>query len=496
MLPPRLALVLTSSVIAIWLAPAAAVTDSGHTVDGAYGTVLADLDGAKGPPSPSRGGEGDALGPNGGFRDLDGPPLPVASATTGAKSAVEEAGLDAMHVVSSAGSSTLASTGDPVRLRNCHGWCCRLEILHRGEWGTVCDDHFSNTDANVACRQIGCDGGWAHGWFGGHYNRYSTPPSKIWMDDVGCNGWESALSSCRQRGWGSHNCHHNEDVGVCCHERGHYCRGAAPLRMTDCDGEDGCCRLEVQHDGKWGTICDDDFDLKEAQVACRQLQCGTEGVRRVYSLPEVASTKDKPIWLDRLRCHGSERGLSFCAHAGWGHHQCAHHHDVGLCCPGGCKGQGDPLRLVDCRADGCCRLNVNHKGVWGTVCDVCARAYASLRIHSCCYENARICDGGNSKCFYTGRIHKFERASGVQAVRLQGWHTATAFRRWCGANLDGQRLLHRKGRSALQLPIQWLGPTQLRASRGNRVIRLHEILCRWTMDLSSEFVYVRAHTQI
>ena len=56
MVPPRLALVLTSSVIAIWLAPAAAVTDSGHTAAGAYGTVLADLDGAKGPPSPARGG--------------------------------------------------------------------------------------------------------------------------------------------------------------------------------------------------------------------------------------------------------------------------------------------------------------------------------------------------------------------------------------------------------------------------------------------------------
>lgn len=40
----------------------------------------------------------------------------------------------------------------------------RIELFYKGEWGTICDDDFSITNANVLCRQLGFVSatGWTH----------------------------------------------------------------------------------------------------------------------------------------------------------------------------------------------------------------------------------------------------------------------------------------------------------------------------------------------
>jgi len=89
-------------------------------------------------------------------------------------------------------------------------------------WGVVCDDYWTDDDADVVCRAVGHERSEPHaGRFRKSYFGAGTGP--IWLDDLLCNGEESSLLDCPVVGGrqgreviGEHNCRVTEIVGVRC----------------------------------------------------------------------------------------------------------------------------------------------------------------------------------------------------------------------------------------------------------------------------------------
>ncbi|XP_062874910.1 galectin-3-binding protein A-like [Trichomycterus rosablanca] len=88
-------------------------------------------------------------------------------------------------------------------------------------------------------------------------------------------------------------------------------------------------RVEVYHNGQWGTICDDNWDLAEAKVVCHQL--GFPGAVSA-KVGETYGQGSGPIWLDDINCKGSESFLSSCHFKDWGVTDCSHKEDAGVVC--------------------------------------------------------------------------------------------------------------------------------------------------------------------
>ncbi|XP_063232254.1 lysyl oxidase homolog 3 [Bacillus rossius redtenbacheri] len=100
------------------------------------------------------------------------------------------------------------------------------------------------------------------------------------------------------------------------------------LRLTGCRGpHEG--NVEILHMGKWGSVCDDEWDLREAAVVCRQL--GFRKPERVAHSSMFGPARRR-YWLDNVYCTGEEARLSDCRSDGWGSHDCTDSEAAGVVC--------------------------------------------------------------------------------------------------------------------------------------------------------------------
>uniref|UniRef100_A0A8C4RCW9 Deleted in malignant brain tumors 1 protein-like n=1 Tax=Eptatretus burgeri TaxID=7764 RepID=A0A8C4RCW9_EPTBU len=260
----------------------------------------------------------------------------------------------------------------PVRLVGgrtpCEG---RVEVLYQHSWDTVCDDDWSATDANVVCHQLGCGSAISAPCCAA----FGQGNGSVLMDNVGCTGSESYLSYCPHNGWHSANCGHGEDASVVCK--------ALPVRLvggrTPCEG-----RVEVLYQHYWDTVCDDHWSVRDANVVCRQLGCGSP-----ISSPCCAAfgQGNGSILMDNVQCNGSESSLSYCPYNGFHSHNCGHHEDASVVC------QASGTAMVTMSAETFAMNSVDSQSAGGsdliTADKNVSAYYGGVAVLECIYSGSR-----------------------------------------------------------------------------------------------------------
>nr|XP_020513315.1 lysyl oxidase homolog 3 isoform X1 [Labrus bergylta] len=203
----------------------------------------------------------------------------------------------------------------------------RVELFYKGEWGTICDDDFSITNANVLCRQLGFVS--ATGWT--HSAKYGKGQGKIWLDNVQCSGGERSIDVCKSRGWGNSDCTHDEDAGVVCKDE--RIPGFVDSNVIDAHVDENKIEVvrlrpvvavakkkmpitegvvEVKYKDGWAQICDQGWTIKNTRVVCGML--GFPHERKVNkNFYKLYLERQKSFFhVHSVACTGSEVHLAAC----------------------------------------------------------------------------------------------------------------------------------------------------------------------------------------
>ncbi|KAL4219778.1 hypothetical protein ACF0H5_020191 [Mactra antiquata] len=237
----------------------------------------------------------------------------------------------------------------------------RLEIQVNGTWGTVCDNSFDINDGQVICRMM--NGLTVRQVYGGAYFGEGTGP--IHIDEMTCSGNEPDINHCSYIY--NSSCTHKEDVSVVCY--------GPDLNITDVRLADGTGpydgRVEIEVNGEWGTICDRNFDINDADAFCNML--GSRAAQ--YFTGAIHGEGKGPVYIDELFCDALDDDLNDCPYVST--NTCGRARDVSVVCNGNIRTiilvayplDVTGIRLVNGNATSNGRVEIQSMETWGTICD-------------------------------------------------------------------------------------------------------------------------------
>ncbi|XP_036439713.1 deleted in malignant brain tumors 1 protein-like [Colossoma macropomum] len=228
-----------------------------------------------------------------------------------------------------------------VRMVDGDGRCSGIpQVLHEGQWRKLSNGHIEYSTIGLLCRELNC-GDVVSATFGSDFRGKHGDQSLI---DLYCDGSES-LSECKKYRSSIQPDYLNISITVSCSDS---------VRLVD--GAGRCSgRVEVKSHQSWSSVCESDFDQQDAEVVCRELDCGTPLILQGALLGEGKH----PFGTKEFQCKGSENRLLTCSTSDREEHTCTPGKAVSLTCSG-----PDDVRLVDGSSRCAGTLEMFRSGEW------------------------------------------------------------------------------------------------------------------------------------
>ncbi|XP_072181515.1 CD5 antigen-like [Diadema setosum] len=221
-------------------------------------------------------------------------------------------------------------------------------------------------------------------------------------------------------------------------------------------------RVEVYHNSQWATVCDDSWDLQDADVVCRQL--GLPEALTATRLAFFGEGNSSQAILTSILCSGFESGLMECHYADNPSLYCGHYEDAGVVCSDGVDVEGE-LRLTGGSTPREGRVEIYHGGEWGTICDDLswARKDASVACRQLGFDGVKYAylsfSGLNERPNHLSDVDCTGYESDIQDCSHSNWGSI------CSGGLEAAAIECRGGPYAQEYDVRLVGGTSPQAGR-------------------------------